>query len=181
MRRGRTLVCLASGAVRLAGKCCRGAGRYNVLEGYDEGVPVAELTDEDIAREEEFLQGIPRVNIGALFLPPIWGPAHGLWASILFYPIWLLADNMFYAAWVEQTPLAIVLAVVVGALLIAGTVAFALIGQPIAAHRAAARGIEKSVYLRRQRIWAVVCVVVGLAMIALATYYNLVIRPTLGA
>ena len=58
---------------------------------------MTELTDEQIAREERFLEGIPRLNIGALFLPPIWGPAHGMWATILFYPIWLFADNTFYA------------------------------------------------------------------------------------
>ena len=45
---------------------------------------MTELTDEQIAREEKFLEGIPRLNIGALFLPPIWGPAHGMWAAILF-------------------------------------------------------------------------------------------------
>ena len=54
-----------------------------------------ELTDEEIAREEKFLKGVPRVNIGALFLPPIWGPAHGMWAAILFYPIWLFAITPF--------------------------------------------------------------------------------------
>ena len=42
---------------------------------------MTELTDEQIAREEKFLEGIPRLNIGALFLPPIWGPAHGMWAA----------------------------------------------------------------------------------------------------
>lgn len=141
---------------------------------------MAELTDEQIAREEEFLKGIPRVNIGALFLPPIWGPAHGMWAALLFYPIWLFADNTFYAAWTERTPLALIVAAVVFVTLTAGTVAFSLIGQPIAAHRAASRGVDKEEYLRRQRIWTVISVVAGLAMIAGATYYNLVIRPTVG-
>ena len=103
---------------------------------------MAELTDEQIAQEEKFLKGIPRVNVGALFLPPIWGPAHGIWITILWYPIWLFADTTFYAA---------------------------------------ARGVSKEDYLKRERIWAIVCVIVGCAMIAAATYYNLVIRPTLGA
>ncbi len=142
---------------------------------------MAELTDEQIAQEEKFLEGIPRLNIGALFLPPIWGPAHGIWASILFYPIWLFADNSFYAAWTERTPLAFIVAAVVFVTLTAGTVAFAIIGQPFAAHRAASRGVSKEDYLRRQRIWAVASVVVGCIMIAAATYYNLVIRPTVGA
>ncbi len=147
----------------------------------EEGSTVAELTDEQIAQEDKFLEGLPRINVGALFLPPIWGPAHGFWATILFYPIWLFADNMFYAAWTERTPLALIAALAVFVTLTAGTVAFSIVGQPLAAHRAEDRGVSREAYLRRQRIWAVVSVVAGLAMIAAATYYNLVIRPTLGA
>lgn len=142
---------------------------------------MTELTDEQIAREEEFLEGIPRINIGALFLPPIWGPAHGMWAAILFYPIWLFADNTFYAAFTERTPMAITFALVVLVTLTAITVAFSLIGQPFAAHRAASQGRDKEAYLKRQRVWTYVSVAVGLVMIAAATYYNLVVRPTLGA
>ncbi|MEG0322660.1 MAG: viscotoxin-A3 [Raoultibacter sp.] len=138
-----------------------------------------ELTDEQIAQEEKFLEGIPRINIGALFLPPIWGPAHGIWATILWYPIWLFADNMFYAAFTERTVLSIIVAIVVFVSLTAATVAFSLVGQPLAAHRAAARGVEKETYLKRERIWAIVCVIIGCIMIAAAAYYNIVVRPTL--
>lgn len=142
---------------------------------------MTELTDEQIAREERFLEGIPRLNIGALFLPPIWGPVHGMWATILFYPIWLFADNTFYAAFTERTPLAIAVALMVFLTLTAGTVAFAILGQPFAAHRAASLGQDRETYLKRERIWSVACVAAGLVMIAAATYYNLVIRPTVGA
>lgn len=146
---------------------------------YTIGEIVAELTDEQIAQEERFLEGIPRMNIGALFLPPIWGPAHGIWATILWYPIWLFADNAFYAALTEQTVLSIVIALVIFVTLTAGTVAFAIVGQPLAAHRAAGRGVSKEDYLKRERTWAIVSVIVGCAMIAAATYYNLAFRPTL--
>lgn len=138
------------------------------------------LTDEQIAEEKRFMKGIPRINLGALFLPPIWGPAHGIWITILYYPIWLFADNTFYAAYSQQTPLSILFAVLVFVSLAAVTVAFSLLAQPYAARRAAQRGIEKETYLRRQRIWAVVNVIVACLMIALATYYNIVIRPGLG-
>lgn len=104
-----------------------------------------------------------------------------MWATILFYPIWLFADNTFYAAFTERTPLAIAIALVVLLTLTAGTVAFAILGQPFAAHRAASFGQDKETYLKRERIWAVACVAAGLVMIAAATYYNLVIRPTVGA
>ena len=142
---------------------------------------MTELTDEQIAREEKFLEGIPRLNIGALFLPPIWGPAHGMWAAILFYPIWLFADNTFYAAFTERTPLAIGIALIVLLTLTVGTVVFAILGQPFAAHRAASLGQDKETYLKRERIWTIASVIAGIAMIAAATYYNLVIRPKVGA
>lgn len=140
---------------------------------------MSELSDEQIAQEEEFLKGIPRLNIAALFLPPIWGPAHGIWATILYYPIWLLADNVIYTAWSERSVLSIVIAILVFVGLAVGTLVFAILSQPFAAHRAASKGISKEVYLKRERIWAVVSVVVGLLMIAWATYYNLAIRPSL--
>ena len=138
------------------------------------------LTDEQIAQEDKFLEGIPRMNIGALFLPPIWGPAHGIWATILFYPLWLFADNVFYAAFSQRTALSVVVAVLMFASLTAGTVVFAILSQPFAAHRAASRGVSKQTYVCRERIWAYVSVIAGCAMIAAATYYNVVIRPSLG-
>ena len=52
--------------------------------------------------------------------------------------------------------------------------------RPIAAHRAVSRGKTKEDYLKSQRVWAVVCVVIGVIALAAATYYNLVIRPTMG-
>ena len=75
--------------------------------------------------------------------------------------------------------LSIVIALIVFVTLTAGTVTFAIVSQPLAAHRAAGRGVSKEEYLKRERIWAIVCVVVGCIMIAAAAYYNLVIRPTL--
>ena len=135
---------------------------------------MAELTDKQIAAEEKFMEGIPRFNIGAFFMPAIWGPAHGIWAAIIFYPLWLIA------AFEQRTVLSIAIAVIVFAITVAITVAFTLIGQPIAAHRAVSRGKTKEDYLKSQRVWAVVCVAIGVIALAAATYYNLVIRPTMG-
>ena len=104
---------------------------------------MAELTKEQIACEEKFLEGIPRWNIGALFLPPIWGPAHGFWATILFYPLWLVADNLFYAAYSERTPLAIAFAVIIGVVLFAVTLLFSRLSQPFAAHGAAVEAFRR--------------------------------------
>ena len=113
------------------------------------------LTDEQIAEEEKFLAGLPRVNLGALFLAPVWGPAHGMWAAFLFFVAWLFADNVIYAATVEPTAMNVVLAVLMAAGLVAATVVFAIVAQPFAAHRAENMGVSRETYLRRERIWAV--------------------------
>ena len=139
------------------------------------------------AREDEqrkrmgrdFLQGVSRVNIAALFLPPIWGPAHGLWVAIVFYPLWLVADTCFVNAFADRTPLAVTLGVIVFVALTAVTFAFATVSQKYALMRALSMGVSQETYRKRQRIWAVVSVVVGLAMIGAATYYNVFLNPRL--
>ncbi|MEE0705080.1 MAG: viscotoxin-A3 [Adlercreutzia sp.] len=135
------------------------------------------LTDEQIAEEEKFLKGLPRVNLGALFLAPVWGPAHGMWAAFLFFVAWLFVDNVIYAATVEPTVLNVVLAVLMTVALVGGTLVFAIVSQPFVAHRAEAMGESRAGYLRRQRIWAVVSFVVAVIVVVLASYYNLEIRP----
>lgn len=141
---------------------------------------MAELTDEQIKLEEQFMEGIPRINIGALVLAPVWGPGHGIWATILLYPLWLFIDNAIYAAWTERTIFASIVAGVLIVSVAVGMVVFSLVSQPYAAHKAAEKGISKEKYLKRERIWAVVCIVLGIAALTWATYYNLMIRPTLG-
>lgn len=85
------------------------------------------LTDEQIAEEEKFLAGLPRVNLGALFLAPVWGPAHGMWAAFLFFVAWLFADNVIYAATVEPTAMNVVLAILMAAGLVGATAVFAIV------------------------------------------------------
>lgn len=135
------------------------------------------LTDEQIAQEEKFLKGLPRVNLGALFLAPVWGPAHGMWAAFLFFVAWLFVDNVIYAATVEPTVPNVGLAVLMTVALVGGTLVFAIVSQPFAAHRAEAMGESRADYLRRQRVWAVASFVVAVIVVVLASYYNLEIRP----
>lgn len=86
------------------------------------------LTDEQIAEEEKFLAGLPRVNLGALFLAPVWGPGPWMWAALLFFDAWLFADNVIYAATVEPTAMNVVLAILMAAGLVGATAVFAIVG-----------------------------------------------------
>lgn len=140
---------------------------------------MAELTDEQIAAEEEFLKGLPRFNLGAFLMPGIWGPGHGFFVCILFYPLYVFLDYLIYGAYINPQPWTIALAVICVAIFIIVSVGFTLISQPIAAHRADDKGISRETYLRRERIWAVVCVLITIAALAWATYYNLDVRTVL--
>lgn len=137
------------------------------------------ITEEQYAAEAKLLEGVPRLNIAALTIPPIWGPANGIWATIIFYPLWIIADTCFVNAFVYQTPLAIALAIAVLVLLTAGTIAFAIVSQPFALHRALENGKTKEEYLKRQCVWAVVGIIIGVIALAGATYYNLAVNPDL--
>ena len=140
---------------------------------------MAELTDEQIAEEEKFLEGLPRLNLGALIMPAIWGPAHGFWVCILYYPLYVFLDNLIYGAYIDPQPWSIALAVLSVAVAAGLTIAFAIVSQPFAAHRAENKGVSREDYLKRERIWAVVCIVLAIAAIAWATYYNLDIRTAI--
>lgn len=141
---------------------------------------MAELTDEEIRAEEKFLKGVPRLNVGAFVLAPVWGPVHGFWVTILFYPLWIFVDNAIYAAYENPTVVSVGIAILMGVLIVAFSLAFSLVSQPLALHKAVDAGKTKEEYLKRERMWAVVCIVLAVAVIAFASYYNLLIRPTLG-
>ena len=138
---------------------------------------MARLTDEQIAEEEKFLEGMPRFNLAAFLIPPVWGPVHGFWITILFYPAWVLLDNVIYASVEAPSILSIVIAVLSVALIIGVSLVFSLVSQPIAAHRAEEKGLSREQYLRRQRIWNVVSIVVAIVFVSLATWYNIAFRP----
>lgn len=114
-------------------------------------------------------------------MPPIWGPAHGIWITILYYPAWLFIDNLFYSVYTNPQPLTIVLAIIAGLILAGVTIVFARVSQMFALHRDLKNGKTKEQYRKRQVKWAVAMAILAAVMLVLATYYNLVIRPTMGA
>lgn len=135
---------------------------------------------EEVPIEEISLEGLPPVNLGAMFMPPIWGPAHGIWITILYYPAWLLIDNLLYGAYTNPSPLTVILAIIATLILAGVTIIFARASQVYALRRDLSRGKTKEQYKKRQVIWSITMGVLAAVMLGTATYYNLVIRPTLG-
>lgn len=112
-------------------------------------------------------------------MPGIWGPAHGFWACILFYPLYLFADNLFYGAYESGEPWIVAIAIIVGIALLLLHIGFARVSLPLSAHKAENSGVPRETYLKRERIWAVISIILAIAAVAWATYFNLVIRPTI--
>lgn len=140
------------------------------------------LSEDERIDPQSIMEGLPPVNWGALFMPPIWGPAHGIWITILYYPVWIFADNLLYSAYTTPSVLSITLAVLTVLILAAVTIVFARAGQEHACRRALSDlGKTKQWYRDRQKKWAFAMAVVAVIFLAAATYYNLCIRPTLGA
>lgn len=135
---------------------------------------------KEVSIEEISLEGLPPVNLGAMLMPPIWGPAHGIWITILYYPAWLLIDNLLYGAYMNPSPLTVILAIIAALILAGVTIIFARASQVYALRRDLSRGKTKEQYKKRQVIWAVTMGMLAVVMLGAATYYNLVIRPTLG-
>ena len=138
-------------------------------------------TDREAMQVESYLEGMPWLNIGALFIPPIWGPAKGIWATILWYPAWMMADNCLYTWYSQGTVLATVTGIITLVLMVLITVGFARLSRPVAAVRAVQRGKTKEQFQHGERIWAIVGIVVGLLLLGFATYYNLAIRVPIAA
>lgn len=138
-----------------------------------------EKKKEGITREE-LMEGVPFFNIGAMFMPPVWGPAHGIWMTIVFYPLWCVADSAFWAAYCDPTPLSVASAVGIFVLGAAATLMFAHTCQWHGLVRAFEQGHDKEWYLRRQKVWAVGCVLFALLLIGVATWFNLTMRADLG-
>ena len=95
----------------------------------------------------------------------------------MYYPLWLFADNLFYASFTDPSPLSVVFSVIVAVLLAAVTIVFARVSQGYACERAISLGRTKEWYIKRQRVWAIAMGILAALMIFGATYYNLVIRP----
>ena len=135
---------------------------------------------KEVPIEEISLEGLLPVNLGAMLMPPIWGPAHGIWITILYYPAWLLIDNLLYGAYTNPSPLTVILAIIAALILAGVTIIFARASQVYALRRDLSRGKTKEQYKKRQVIWSITMGVLAAVMLGAATYYNLVIRPTLG-
>lgn len=116
---------------------------------------------------------IPRFNWGAFLMPPIWGAGHGQVFAVVVYPMWLMVDNLLWAALHGRASMALAV------LALAGTLAFMFFYARTANYVGYMRVLASKSpdeYCAAERRWAVACAVIAVFMVAFATWYNLTVR-----
>lgn len=135
------------------------------------------IAGQIVLPHDEPIPVLPRFNLAAFLIPPIWGPAHGQWVGAFFLPIWLFADSAIVAAvryggalWIPA------------ALVIAGTLAFeyffARRGNGVAFRRVMHKMTAEE-FAARQRTWAFVAIPITVALIGWGLYFDLVLGPAI--
>ena len=129
-------------------------------------------------KEQIDYSSLPKVNWGALLMPAIWGPAHGQWITILFYPLWLFADTaltnaVFYGGFTIVLAITVVLGSAAITIFYGRTAGFL-------AFRRVADSTSKEQFLAQERKWVVASALIALLFIAWATWYNLTVRLPAG-
>ncbi len=119
------------------------------------------------------LYRIPAFNWGAFLMPPIWGAGHGQVFAVVLYPVWIMVDNLMWAAVHGQgSP-------VLAGIALAGTLAFMFFYARTANYVGYMRVVttkSPDEYVAGERRWAVAMGVLAAAMVAFATWYNLTVR-----
>ncbi len=136
------------------------------------GHPAQAISGRIMLEEGEPIPVLPRFNLAAFLIPPIWGPAHGQWAGAIFLPLWLFADSAMRNASMNTATL--VMAVLVGTLTVAAMGWFASRANGLAWRRVCDR-VDIPTYLRTQRVWAIVSVPVAALLLGAALYFDLVV------
>lgn len=136
------------------------------------GHPSEAITGKILLGSTEPVPQLPRFNLAAFALPPVWGPAHGQWAGVFFLPIWLFADSAVANAGRSG------LTAAAAAVVVVGTVAFQAFFAKRAngtAWRRVCAEVTIDEFARRQRTWALACVPAGVALLTWGLYYRFVL------
>lgn len=142
------------------------------------GHPAEALTGRILLAADEPVPSLPSFNLAAFLIPPVWGPAHGIWVGAIFLPIWLFADSVIVSAvryggrgqWVGA------------AIVLAATLTFEYFFARRAngvAFRRVMHTMTAEQYARRQRAWAIASVPVAVVLIAWGVYFDGVLGQTL--
>jgi hypothetical protein len=142
------------------------------------GHPAEAVSGRLLLDGSEPVPQLPRFNLAAFLIPPVWGPAHGQWVGAIFLPIWLFMDSIIASAGRGGVATEIAAAVVVLCTLAFGAF-FAKRGNGLAFRRVIGR-VSVGEYVRRERLWAIASVPAAALLLGWALWYRLVFAATIG-
>ncbi len=125
----------------------------------------------------EAVPRLPRFNLAAFLIPPIWGPAHGQWVGAVFLPIWLFMDSIISTGLRGGVGAKLAASAVVVATVAFGAF-FAKRANGLAYRRVCDR-MSVETFVRRQRLWAIAAVPLALALLGWAVWFHVAMEPTL--
>lgn len=160
--------------LRVAGYCvvCDRIVERTPRGGCRSGHPAEAVTGRILLHEGESIPQLPRFNLAAFALPPVWGPAHGQWAGVFFLPIWLFADSVLST--LNRGPIAVAAAVIVAIGTLLFQAFFAKRANGVAWRRVCDK-VSVEEYVRRQKIWALTCVPAGALLLGWGMYYRFIL------
>ncbi len=137
------------------------------------GHPAAAVSGQIELDGDEPVPQLPRFNLAAFLVPPVWGPFHGQWIGVIFLPIWLFADSVIASSMGRGAA-----AAAGGVFLVAATLAaqafFAKRANGVA-WRSVADRVSVPAYVRRERVWALVSIPLAAVLLGGGVYYRLVL------
>ena len=136
-----------------------------------QGHPAEAVTGRVLLGPREAVPVLPRFNLAAFLVPPIWGPAHGQWVGVVFLPMWLFVDSIVASGGAGGVPTRSASLVVVVATL-AFQAFFAKRANGLAWRRVAEK-VPVALFARRERWWAIASVPVAAALLGWAVWFHL--------
>lgn len=135
------------------------------------GHPAAAVAGRIVLAPGQELPSLPRFNLSAFLVPPVWGPAHGQWAGAIFLPLWLFLDSTVRAAVQHPSGFTVPPAIIASVVTLAAMSWFGKRGNGLAWRRVSGHR-SPAEYARRERAWLVVSVPLFVLLAGIAVYYD---------
>lgn len=138
------------------------------------GHPAEAVSGRLLLSPGEPVPALPRFNVAAFLMPPVWGPGHGQWAGAFFLPMWLFMDSVIASAMGRGTVMQVV-AVCVVAVTVAAQAWFGKRANGLAWRRICDR-VSPAEYARRERFWLAAMLPVALLVWGWGLYFRFVVQ-----